>query len=464
MYQRHPFPTLTEHFQLNPKHVSDRLPLISLAPMRIAVALAAVALILALACGQQGEPASAPAVVDLTPPPPVNTVAPASPTESVSIQAQPQDEPQNSSSDSDATADTGSNAQPAQDVPVQLTAAQVAEAHDEIMSSLYEQTVPSVVGLRVIQPVTVGINMPQGMPDDFFSRASGSGFVWDDEGHVVTNWHVVEAAERIVVVLSDGTLTDAEVIGRDPDSDLAVIKIDDESVRPPPIALGDSDTIKPGQLAVAIGDPFSRGFSMTSGVISALGRTISPSESNFAIPRVIQHDAATNPGNSGGPLLNRNGELVGINAQIISQTGAFSGVGLAIPVNLAKLVVPALISEGHYEYPYIGIRGTSLGPDIATAMGLPPETRGALILAVGTDSAASRGGLRASDRLTVIDGTEFPIGGDVIIDIDGATIRSMDDLLAYVVEHTRPGDTAVFTVLRDGGETTINITMDARPR
>ena len=178
---------------------------------------------------------------------------------------------------------------------------------------------------------------------------------------------------------------------------------------------------------------------------------------------MIQHDAATNPGNSGGPLLNRKGELVGINAQIISQTGAFSGVGLAIPVNLAKLVVPALIAEGRYEYPYIGIRGTSVRPDIATAMDLPPETRGALVLAVGTDSAASRGGLRASDRLAVINGTEFPVGGDVIIDIDGTAIRSMDDLLAYVVEHTRPGDTAEFTVLRDGVETMVSITMDARP-
>ena len=141
-----------------------------------------------------------------------------------------------------------------------------------------------------------------------------------------------------------------------PDSDLAVIRITDDAVRPPAIALGDSDAIKPGQLAVAIGDPFSRGFSMTSGIISAVGRTINPTDSNFSVPRVVQHDAATNPGNSGGPLLNRQGEVVGINTQIISETGGFSGVGLAIPVNLAKLVAPALIAKGHYEYPFIGIR------------------------------------------------------------------------------------------------------------
>ena len=419
------------------------------------VALAAAVLLISLACGQPSEPAAGAAVVELTPPPAINTLAPASAPTSPAAETQQQTER------APAVSDAIPTPEPA---PVQqLTHAQIAAAHDAIMSDLYERTVPSVVGLRVIQPVTVGLNVPQGMPNDFFSRASGSGFVWDDEGHVVTNRHVVESAERIVVVLSDGAQSDAEIVGLDADSDLAVIRIADDSLRPPPIALGDSDTIKPGQLAVAIGDPFSRGFSMTSGVISALGRTMSPSESNFAVPRVIQHDAATNPGNSGGPLLNRKGELVGINAQIISQTGAFSGVGLAIPVNLAKLVIPALIAEGRYEYPYIGIRGTSVGPDIAAAMDLPSGTRGALVLAVGADSAASRGGLRASDRLTVINGVEFPIGGDVIIDIDGAAIRSMDDLLAYVVEHTRPGDTAAFTVLRDGVEATLNITMAARP-
>ena len=181
------------------------------------------------------------------------------------------------------------------------------------------------------------------------------------------------------------------------------------------------------------------------------------------MPRVVQHDAATNPGNSGGPLLNRSGEVVGINTQIISETGAFSGVGLAIPVNLAKLVAPALIAEGGYEYPFIGIRGVSVSPDIAQAMDLPADTRGALVLAVGTGTAAEQAGMRASDRLTAIDGAELPIGGDIITAMNGVPMMGMDDVVAYTVEHSQPGDTVEFTILRDGTEMTVEVTMGARP-
>ncbi len=423
----------------------------------IAAGMVAITLAIAVACGQPS--AAGPAPVELTPPPPpaVNTVAQVTePTAANQPTAHPQENA--------APPVAGQTQQQERVGPAtELAVHQIVAAHDAVMSDLYDDAVPSIVGLRVLKTIIVGGNMPPGVPNDFFSRAAGSGFVWDDKGHIVTNRHVVIDAERIIVMFSDGVQADAELVGDDPDSDLAVIKIVDDAVRPPPIAVGDSDEIRPGQLAVAIGDPFSRGFSMTSGIISAVGRTINPTDSNFSVPRVVQHDAATNPGNSGGPLLNREGEVIGINTQIISETGAFSGVGLAIPINLAKLVVPALIDDGHYEYPYIGIRGATVRPDMAVAMAIPAETRGALVIAVGSDTAASRGGLRASDRLTVINGAEAPVGGDIIIAIDGTPIHGMDDVIAYVIEHTQPGDTVEFTVLRDGAEVSVTITMGKRP-
>lgn len=419
------------------------------------IAAAGLMLLLAAATGcgtQTSAPPDAP-VVALTRPAAVSTSAPATPALSAAAEAQ------------DGGTNTEAAASPAHSAAAGegLTEAEVTAAHDRIMTGIYERTVPSVVGLRVVKTLVVGgRNMPQG---DFFARAAGSGFVWDDQGHILTNRHVVAGADRILVTLSDGTQAEAVVVGADADSDLAVIRITDESVRPPPIALGDSDLLKTGQLAIAIGDPFSRGFSMTSGIISAVGRTINPQDSTFSVPRVVQHDAATNPGNSGGPLLNRNGEVVGINTQIISDTGVFAGVGLAVPINLARLVAPALIADGRYEYPYIGIRGTSLSRDIARAMGLPADTRGVLVLDVGRDSAAARAGLRgAGGRTTLVNGAELPVGGDVITAIDGAPVAGMDELLAYVVEHTRPGDTAEFAILRDAAPMTISITMGARPR
>ena len=416
------------------------------------VALGTLGLTIAIACGQSES--ADPVSVHLTQPPGIETAA------SATAEAAAMSSAAEAKSTAPEQEPSSANGQVAD---IELSPGQIVAAHDLVMSDIYDRTVRSIVGLRVIASVNMGDGIPGRLPNDFLSRASGSGFVWDDQGHILTNRHVVNGADRIVVVLSDGSQTDAEIVGADPDSDLAIIRIIDDEVRPPPVALGDSDAITPGQLAVAIGDPFSRGFSMTSGIISAVGRTINPTDSNFSVPRVIQHDAATNPGNSGGPLLNRYGEVIGINTQIISETGAFSGIGLAVPINLARLVAPALIEDGRYEYPYIGIRGTTLGPDIASAMGLPDDTRGALVLAVSADSAAQRAGLQPANQTTVVDGLELPIGGDIIVAINGEPIKGMDDVIAYVIEHTRPGDTVEFTVIRDGNEVMVSITMGGRP-
>ena len=217
-------------------------------------------------------------------------------------------------------------------------------------------------------------------------------------------------------------------------------------------------------MAVAIGNPFGQQFTMTSGIISALGRTISSSNSVFSIPEVIQTDAPINPGNSGGPLLDRSGQVIGINTQIISRSGVSSGVGFSVPINIAKRVLPALIDDGHYDYSWLGITGSSLRPEIAAHMDLPRNTGGALIIQVSGDSPAEKAGLEGSDETFTIDGAEFPSGGDVIVGIDGTTITQMGDLIAYLVSNTQPGDHVVMQVIRgDQGRIELNVTLGKRP-
>jgi 2-alkenal reductase len=303
------------------------------------------------------------------------------------------------------------------------------------------------------------------LPGDFFRQGEGSGFVWDNQGHIVTNNHVIEGADRVTVVFPDRTEFEARVIGTDPDSDLAVLDLDEprEDVRP--VQLGDSDALKVGQMAVTIGNPFGQEFTMSAGIVSALGRTIRGSNSPFSIPEVVQTDAPMNPGNSGGPLLDRHGRVIGVNTQIISRSGVSSGVGFAVPVNTAKQVIPALIEDGHYAYPWLGITGSTLRPEVAERMDLPRNTGGALVIQVSDDSPADLAGLRGSNSSSTSPGLESPVGGDVIVAIEGAPIRDMDDLIAYLVSKTRPGDRVTLEVLRDGNsQETLEVTLGKRPR
>ena len=360
---------------------------------------------------------------------------------------------------------------PEPSVPAKLDANAIVEAQERVLINIYENLLPSVVHIRVSSRLDAGLNSPSlprlplpQDPQDFFQQGEGSGFVWDDDGHIVTNNHVIQGAVRVTVTFADRVEIEAKVIGADPDSDLAVLELEEPKEGSRPAPLGDSDSLKVGQMAVAIGNPFGQQFTMTSGIISALGRTISSSNSVFSIPEVIQTDAPINPGNSGGPLLDRSGRVIGINTQIISRSGVSSGVGFSVPINIAKRVIPALINDGHYDYSWLGITGSSLRPEIAAHMDLPRNTGGALIIQVSGDSPAEKAGLEGSDETFTIDGAEFPSGGDVIVGIDGTTITQMGDLIAYLVSNTQPGDNVVMQIIRgDQGRIELNVTLGKRP-
>lgn len=280
-----------------------------------------------------------------------------------------------------------------------------------------------------------------------FGGGQGSGFVYDEEGRVLTNNHVVEDALDITVTFVDGTIVPATLVGRDPYVDLAVIDIDAADYLLRPLTLGNSSELLVGEQVVAIGNPFGLENSMTAGIVSALGRQMT-APGGYPIVDVIQTDAAVNPGNSGGPLLNMMGEVVGMNTAILSGVGEFSGVGFAIPSDAVNREVQSLIETGSYQHPWLGVSGGDITPTIAEDMGLDEETKGALIAEVKEGGPAEEAGVR---------------GDDVIISIEGRTIRSFYDLSFYLERHSRPGDTVTFTIIRDEGVIDLEVTLGVRP-
>lgn len=289
----------------------------------------------------------------------------------------------------------------------------------------------------------------------------GSGFVFDKNGHIITNAHVVENSDKVVVTFLDGRSYNAEVIGIDPSTDISVIRVDADSSLLKPLLIGDSSNLKVGMQVAAIGNPFGLSGSMTSGIVSALGRLL-PQESGFSIPDVIQTDAAINPGNSGGPLLNSRGEVVGINTAIQSATGEFTGVGFAIPSNTIAKIVPKLISDGIYHHPWVGIAGRDINPDLAKVLHLT-DARGFLIVNVVEGSPADKAGLKGSSETKEIDGIEYLIGGDVVLSVDGNVVRKIDDILIHLQRYKSVGDEMVLEILRDGRVTNIVVKLDERP-
>lgn len=302
--------------------------------------------------------------------------------------------------------------------------------------------------------------------------ASGSGFVYDDNGHVITNYHVVEGANSIEVRFTSGFMAYGTVIGTDLDSDIAVIKVDAPASEFFPLPLGDSNLLKVGQTVVAIGNPFGLESTMTVGIISALGRTLESMRTTqdgavFSAGDIIQTDAAINPGNSGGPLFNINGEVIGINRAI--RTTNFteegepinSGIGFAISINIVKRVVPFLIADGKYDYPFLGISSTDLfSLDMVKALGLTQHT-GIYVTTVVPDSPADKAGLIAGNTPTSI--PNLLGGGDLIIAVDGHPVQTFDEMLSYLLSNKSPGDVIVMSVLRGGERVDVEITLGKRP-
>lgn len=344
----------------------------------------------------------------------------------------------------------------------------VVEAHEKVMTNIYNRALPSVVEIKVQQKMFAGQSGFQ-FPQSGYTIGEGSGFVWDDQGHIVTNYHVVRNADHVKAVFSDGTELNAEMVGADPDSDLAVLKVDSSSKDLFKVKLGESSTLKVGQFVMAIGSPFGQEFSMTLGIVSALGRTIrSPMEGtirsgSFSIPQIIQTDAPINPGNSGGPLLDSRGRVIGINTQIISNSGINVGVGFAVPINTAKRVVPVLISGDEYIYAFLGVTGITLKPEIAVEMGESESTRGALIVTVIDGGPAMKAGIRGGDTTIVSEGVGTVIGGDIVIAIDGVNIDSFDDIIAYLVENKRPGDSISLDLIRGNKRILADVVLGIRP-
>ena len=348
---------------------------------------------------------------------------------------------------------------------------QSIDQQEQVLINLYQRVNPGVVFIAVTVAST---------QDTQGGSGTGSGFVIDKQGHIVTNNHVVANADTIEVSFPDGTTASAKVIGRDTYSDLAVIKVDLPADKLTPVELGDSSNLHPGQTVIAIGNPFGLAGTMTKGIISAIGRTLpetsdqsSSTTGSFINPEIIQTDAAINPGNSGGPLLDSHGRVIGVNTAIRSSStivggqASNSGIGFAVPVNTVKRVAPALIADGALRYPYLGITsrdGLKLS-SIADQLGVDVKD-GVLVIETITGGPAAKAGLRggSQDRTITVQGAPIQLGGDIIITFNGKTVKDYNDLISQLTSTTKPGDVVTLGIIRDGKQQEIKVTVGERPR
>ena len=290
----------------------------------------------------------------------------------------------------------------------------------------------------------------------------GSCFVFDLFGNIITNAHVIDNADNITVTFLDGSQYNASIVGMDKFTDIAVINVEEKPDYLHPLEIGDSSTLKVGEPVAAIGNPFGLSGSMTSGIVSQIGRLLPSHDTGFSIPNVIQTDAAINPGNSGGPLLNMNGKVMGINTAIQSGTGQSAGIGFAVPSNTISKVVPVLITEGKYSHPWIGISGQDINPDLAKIRNLN-HSKGFLIVTVIPDSPAEMAGLKGVSEIEKIDNKEYPKDGDIIISVDGKEVRKISDILIHLQEEKSVGDEMILGIIRNGEQMDVILTLVVRP-
>jgi S1-C subfamily serine protease len=328
------------------------------------------------------------------------------------------------------------------------------------LADVYRRSEGGVVQVAVTD-VVEGVDPFFRVPQQERQRGLGSGFVIDKSGHIVTNFHVIEGADEVEVSFSNGEEMAADVIGSDPSTDIAVLKVDADRRALRPLELGDSDALEVGDEVVAIGNPLGYERTMTAGIVSALGRVIDSPDERFAIDEVIQTDAPINSGNSGGPLLDAAGEVVGVNTQIASTTGGNIGLGFAVPINTVKDVAAQLIDTGTVEHAYLGVTTQEIDEEIADMFNLEVE-RGLLIAEVQEGTAADRAGLRGGSQQVVVDGTTWVLGGDIIVKADGKDVASIDEL-RELIEQKNPGDELRLEIRRDGETRTMNVKLGRRP-
>jgi serine protease Do len=347
---------------------------------------------------------------------------------------------------------------------------------------VYQQVSPSVVNIQVIEGGAASANNSSRTPGFPFSfgtpaqqapsMALGSGFVWDTSGNIVTNNHVVSGASKITVKFADGMTVNAKVVGTDPNADLAVINVSVPASELHPVSVADSTQVKVGQIVIAIGNPFGLQGTMTQGIISGLSRSLPVDNSNsslqqqtatYSIPDIIQTDASINPGNSGGVLVNAEGQLIGVTSAIESNSNSSSGVGFVIPSQIVNRVVPSIIKTGTFKHPYLGISGTSLTPDLASAMKLDPNTKGTLVVDITPNGPAANAGIKGSNNQASVDGLQTPVGGDVITAINGQQLSNFEDLASYLFNNTNVGETVTLTVIRNGAQQNVKVTLGQLP-